>query len=145
MQVIFIKDLKKQGNKGEIKSVKDGYAQNFLIKNGYAIPVNDKNLTELSNEKVREKNIDNKNKEQALKLKEKLEKESFEFKIKVGKNDRVFGSISTKQIKESLMEKGYQIDKKQIQMNNIISLGYHDVIINLYNSISANIKIHVVK
>ena len=52
MQVIFIKDLKKQGKKGEVKNVKDGYAQNFLIKNGYAVQVNEKNLKELERNKV---------------------------------------------------------------------------------------------
>ena len=59
MQVIFIKDLKKQGKKGEVKNVKDGYAQNFLIKNGYAVQVNEKNLKELErNNKKEEEEID---------------------------------------------------------------------------------------
>ena len=54
MQVIFIKDLKKQGKKGEVKNVKDGYAQNFLIKNGYAVQVNEKNLKELERNNKKE-------------------------------------------------------------------------------------------
>ena len=55
MQVIFIKDLKKQGKKGEVKNVKDGYAQNFLIKNGYAVQVNEKNLKELERNNKKER------------------------------------------------------------------------------------------
>lgn len=146
MQVIFIKDLRKQGKKGEIKTVKDGYAQNFLIKNGYAIPVNEHNLNELNNQNKKEEALDEKNKQEATKLKEKLEKEELEFKVKTGKDDRVFGSISQKQIKEQLDKKGYKIDKKQIEMLEIISsLGYHKVQINLYGKINAKIKVHVVK
>ena len=65
MQVIFVKDLRKQGKKGEIKTVKDGYAQNFLIKNGYAIPVNEHNLNELNNQNKKEAALDEKKKEEA--------------------------------------------------------------------------------
>lgn len=146
MQVIFIKDLRKQGKKGEIKTVKDGYAQNFLIKNGYAIPVNEHNLNELNNQNKKEQALDEKNKEEAKGLKEKLEKVELEFKVKTGAGDKVFGSISPKQIKEELDKKGYKIDKKQIEMNNTISsLGYHNVVLNLYGDISAKVKVHVIK
>lgn len=146
MQVIFIKDLKKQGKKGEIKNVKDGYAQNFLIKNGYAIPVNDKNINNSKHEKDREEKLDKENKAKALKDKEKLEKLKIEFKVKTGKDDKVFGSISQKQIKEELEKQGWKIDKKQIEIPNTIqSLGFHEANINLYGTVSAKIKVHVVK
>ena len=86
MKVIFIKDLRKQGKKGEIKNVKDGYAQNFLIKNGYAIPVNDKNLNDLKHEQAREEKKDQENREEAKKLKTTLEELTLEFKVKTGVN-----------------------------------------------------------
>lgn len=146
MQVIFVKDLRKQGKKGEIKTVADGYAKNFLIKNGYAIPVNERNMNNLQHEKAKEEKLDQENKKDAIKLKNKIEKEKVEFKVKTGKDDKVFGSISPKQIKEELDKRGYKIDKKQIEKeNSITSLGYHDVKINLYGDIYATIKIHVVK
>lgn len=146
MQVIFIKDLRKQGKKGEIKTVKDGYGQNFLIKNGYAIPVNEHNLNELNNQNKKEQAQDEKNKNEATLLKEKLEKLELEFKVKTGANDKVFGSISPKQIKEELEQKGYKIDKKQIEINNSISsLGYHNINLNLYGNIVAKVKVHVIK
>ena len=146
MQVIFIKDLKKQGKKGEIKSVKDGYAQNFLIKNGYAIPVNQHNLNELDHQNKKQEQQDLKNKEDATVLKNKLESIELEFKVKTGKDDKVFGSISQKQIKEQLDKKGFKIDKKQIEMiETISSLGYHNVQINLYGPIFAKVKVHVIK
>lgn len=146
MQVIFIKDLRKQGKKGEIKTVKDGYGQNFLIKNGYAIPVNEHNLNELNNQNKKEQAQDEKNKKEATLLKEKLEKIELEFKVKTGANDKVFGSISPKQIKEELEKKGYKIDKKQIEIiNSISSLGYHNINLNLYGNIVAKVKVHVIK
>lgn len=146
MQVIFVQDVRKQGKKGEIKTVADGYAKNFLIKNGYAIPVNEKNMNNLEHEKAREKKLDKENREEATKEKQKMEKENIEFKVKTGKDDKVFGSVSPKQIKEELEKKGYKIDKKQIEIkNSITTLGYHDVKINLYSDISATIKVHVVK
>ena len=75
-----------------------------------------------------------------------MEKENIEFKVKTGKDDKVFGSVSPKQIKEELEKKGYKIDKKQIEIkNSITTLGYHDVKINLYSDIYATIKVHVVK
>ncbi len=146
MQVIFVQDVRKQGKKGEIKTVADGYAKNFLIKNGYAIPVNEKNMNNLEHEKAREKKLDKENREEATKEKQKMEKENIEFKVKTGKDDKVFGSVSPKQIKEELEKKGYKIDKKQIEIkNSITTLGYHDVKINLYSDIYATIKVHVVK
>lgn len=146
MQVIFIKDLKKQGKKGEIKTVKDGYAENFLIKNGYAIPVNDKNLKALEREKKNEKDLDEKNTEEAKILKEKLEKETLEFKVRTGEGDKVFGSVSVKQIKDELSKKKYKIDKNQIIIDSpISSLGFHYITIELYQKITAKVKVHVIK
>ena len=146
MQVIFIKDLRKQGKKGEIKEVKSGYAENFLIKQGYAIPLNQQNLRNLQHENQKIEEEDQKNKELALKEKEKLEKIELEFKVKTGKDDRVFGSISPKQIKEELLKKDIKVEKRQIKLdNNIVSLGYHKVKIELYKKVEAEIKVHVVK
>ena len=146
MQVIFIKDLRKQGKKGEIKEVKTGYAENFLIKKGYAIPLNQQNLRNLQHENKKLEEEEQKNKELALKEKEKLEKIELEFKVKTGKDDRVFGSISPKQIKEELLKKDIKVEKRQIKLdNNIVSLGYHKVKIELYKKVEAEIKVHVVK
>ncbi|MBR4618145.1 MAG: 50S ribosomal protein L9 [Bacilli bacterium] len=146
MQVIFIKDLKKQGKKGEIKTVKDGYAENFLIKNGYAIPVNDRNMKNLEREKKNEKEEHDRLTQEAQELKQKLEKETLTFKVRTGEGDRVFGSISVKQIKEELLKKGYKIDKNKIIIENqVASLGFHYVQIELYQKIVAKVKIHVVK
>lgn len=146
MEVIFIKDLKNQGKKGEIKTVKDGYGENFLIKNGYAVLKTKENLAKLNHEQAKKAELDAKNKEEAIKTKEKLEKLVLEFKVKTGEGDKVFGSISVKQIKEGLLENGYKIEKNAIGIiNPLSSLGFHNVEITLYHNIKATIKVHLVK
>ena len=146
MQVILLKDVRKVGKKGEIKTVKDGYGQNYLIKNGLAKAANSKNLNELKNQKVREAKQDRENKAKALEDKKKLEKAKFKFIVKAGANDKMFGSISTKQIKEKLEENGFNIDKTKISLDHpITSLGFHDVIIHLYTGVDAKIKIEITK
>lgn len=146
MKVIFIKDLKKTAKRGEIKEVKDGYAENYLIKNKYAVPYNDKNVHILNEENRQKKELDMEERTKATKLKEELEKITLIFKVKTGEQDRVFGSISPKQIKEELSKKGYTIDKKQLTLTTSLqSLGFHKVEINLYKDINAELKVQLVK
>lgn len=146
MEVIFIKDLKNQGKKGEIKKVKDGYGQNFLIKNGYAVINNKENLAKLRYEQQKKATLDKENKQQAEQTKEKLDKVVIEFKVKTGAGDKVFGSISVKQIKDELTKLGYKIDKNQVEIKtSISSLGFHNVNINLYPGVVAQIKVHLIK
>ena len=141
MQVIFLKDLQGQGKKGEIKEVSDGYAINFLIKKGYALKKTEGSLKKL-NESIKESNLkDEENRKVALKLKEKLENVTIDILVKE-KNGRMFGSVSTKTIKEELDKLGYKFDKKQIETESINTLGVHLVTINLYKDIKGTIKVH---
>lgn len=144
MQVIFIKDLKNQGKKGEIKEVKDGYAQNFLIKNGYAVKKNDINMSVLNRQKKEEKELDDYNRKMALDMKNKIESEKISFVVKTGEGDKVFGSISAKQIKDRLDK--FNISKNQIVIDSpLSSLGYHEVRIDLYKDIFAILRVELKK
>jgi len=141
MQVIFLKDLKGQGKKGEIKEVSDGYAMNFLIKKGYAIKKTEGSLNKLNEQKEKDKEIDLENREKALKLKDKLENITINFKVKESKG-KMFGSISTKQIKEELKKLGYDIEKNNIENTTINTLGMHNVKIVLYKDVNCILKVH---
>lgn len=146
MEVIFIKDLKNQGKKGQIKNVKDGYAENFLIKNGYAVRKTKENVSKLNHELAKKEKENQENKKNALELKEKLAKAVLEFKVKTGEGDKVFGSISVKQIKDELQKQGFKIEKSAINLTNTIaSLGFHNVELNLYTDVVATVKVHVIK
>ncbi len=146
MKVIFVKDLKKTAKKGDVKEVKDGYAENYLIKNGYAVLYNEKNVQSIKKENAKKQEEDTKLREEATKVKNALEKLTLVFKVKTGNHDRVFGSISPKQIKEELLKKGYKVDKREINLTTSLqSLGFHKVEINLYKDIKAEVKVQLVK
>ena len=146
MKVLFVKDLRGQGKKGEQKEVKTGYANNFLIKNGYAVALNEQTLTKYNNEQKMLKQLDEQNRQDATMLKSKLENIELVFKVKVGNNDKVFGRISPKQVKEELYKLGYDIDKKQINIDDSVAcLGYHTILIILYKEIVAKVKVKLEK
>ena len=146
MKVIFLKDVKGQGKKGEIKTVKDGYGMNFLIKNGYAVLATAGSMERLEKEnsiKALEETLLIKEMQD---IKKKLESKPLEFHLRAGKEDQVFGSISTKQISNELKRLGYEIDKKKIKIDGeITSLGMHTVEVELHKQVIAKVKIHVSK
>ena len=146
MKVIFIKDLKGQGKKGDIKEVKDGYGTNFLIKNGYALLATDANLKHFNTQKDKELLKENLYIKECENIKRQLEKLNIQIQVKVGKEDKVFGSVSTKQITTELKKLNFNIDKNKIKLTTpLSSLGTHIVEIELHKKVIANLKINLVK
>lgn len=141
MKVIFIKDLKKQGRVNEVKEVSDGYAVNFLIKNGYAVKYTKTSSNILDNDLKKKEEDEKKAISEANKLKEKLEKISLEFEVSSNQG-KVFGSVSSKQISEALFKKGIIIDKKLISTNNSLNvLGTHIVEVLLHKKVKAELRV----
>ena len=135
MKVIFIKDVKGQGKKDDIKEVKDGYAK-FLISNSLAVAYTSNSVKVLNNQIDKRKQEEQELIKECNKIKDKLKGKKIEFKVKTGKEDKVFGSISTKQISEELAKMGYDIDKKKITCDTEInSLGTHEVTITLHKEV----------
>ena len=146
MKVILLQDVKKQGKKDQIIDVSDGYANNFLIKNKLAIPATPDAKKSLNHDLATKEAEEEKYIKECNQLKDKMDKENIEFKVKTGKEDRVFGNISAKQIHEELNKKGYKIDKKCIHVTNPIdSLGTHLIEIELHKLVKFNIKITLKK
>lgn len=145
MKIILLKDVKKQGKSGDILNVKDGYGS-FLINKGDAVLATQNSCDRLDRENKEKEIKENNLIKECEELKKKLEKLTIGFKVKTGEQDRVFGSISPKQIVEELKNQGYSIDKKQIRINGTISsLGFHNVEIELHKKVIANIKIELKK
>ena len=146
MKVILLKDVKGKGKKDDIIEVSDGYGNNYLIKNKFGV------LYTKGSKNILDKELNlRQEKEDALvsdlnEIKKKLENIDIKFKVNTGKDGKVFGNISTKQICDELKKKGYNIDKKCIKTNsNIDSLGVHKVLIELHKKVSFFINVVVDK
>jgi large subunit ribosomal protein L9 len=145
MKVIFLKDVKGKGKKGEVKNVADGYAQNFLFKQGLAVEATPANLKALEAQKNKQKREAEEELARAKQLKEQLEQLTVELSAKAGDGGRLFGSITSKQIAEALQSQhNIKIDKRKIELNDAIrSLGYTNVPIKLHPEVTATLKVHV--
>ncbi|MFS0877598.1 50S ribosomal protein L9 [Solibacillus isronensis] len=147
MKVVFLKDVKGKGKKGEIKEVAEGYARNFLIKNGYAKEANNQAISELQGQKRLEEKNAAAELQAAKDLKEQLEAITVEVKAKSGEGGRLFGSVSTKQIADALqMKHGFKVDKRKMDCNEgLRSLGYANVPVKLHQDVKATLKVHVIE
>ncbi|MEH7112234.1 50S ribosomal protein L9 [Neobacillus niacini] len=145
MKVIFLKDVKGKGKKGEVKNVADGYAHNFLIKQGLAIEANNTNISTLEGQKKKEDKRAAEELEEAKKLGEQLEKITVELFAKAGEGGRLFGSITTKQIAEELHKKhGIKIDKRKMELPDAIrTLGHTKVPVKLHHEVLASLTVQV--
>ncbi|MBS4204302.1 50S ribosomal protein L9 [Lederbergia citrea] len=145
MKVIFLKDVKGRGKKGEVKNVADGYAHNFLIKQGLAIEATPGNIKSLDNQKKKEQQVANEELEEAVKLKETIEALTVELKAKSGEGGRLFGSITNKQIADELKKThNIKIDRRKIGLDDAIrSLGVTKVPVKLHQEVTATVDVHV--
>lgn len=146
MKVILLQDVKKQGKKDEIINVSDGYAKNFLIKNGLAVPVTEGSKKILNQELETRKLEEGKRIQEFQQLANILKNKEVSFQVKTGKEDRVFGNISSKQISEALKQMGYTIDKKCIKIEYpIASLGTHLIKVELHKKVIFDLKVTLKK
>lgn len=145
MKVIFLKDVKGKGKKGEIKNVADGYAHNFLLKQGLAIEASQANISTLNAQKKKEANLAAEELAKAKELKEALEKLTIELTAKSGEAGRLFGSITSKQIADTLQKAhNLKIDRRKIELEDAIrSLGYTKVPVKLHTEVTATLNVHV--
>jgi len=144
MKVILKSDVKKLGKKGDIVDVADGYGRNFLIARGLAVPSTEKSREILAEQKQEAAELDAKNRAEAEKVAKEFETFMLEFKVNSGKDGRVFGSVSTKQIAEELNKRGYKVDKRKIlDTAPIVSLGVTNVRVELYKGVIGTVRVNV--
>lgn len=145
MKVIFLKDVKGKGKKGEVKEVSVGYAQNFLLKNNVAVEATPGNLSKLEGQQKRVEKDAAGELAEAQVLKEQIEKITVEMKAKSGEGGRLFGSITTKQIADALQKsEGIKVDRRKMELPDAIrALGFTNVPIRIHLDVTATLKVHV--
>ncbi|MCD1261823.1 50S ribosomal protein L9 [Paenibacillus athensensis] len=144
MKVVFLKDVKGQGKKGEVKEVSEGYAQNFLIAKGLASPATQGTVKQLDNQKKAEQRRKDQEKADAQALGVKLGEMTVVIKAKAGEGGRLFGAITNKQVAEALEKLGIQVDKRKIVMDEPIrTLGVTKVPVKLHSEVTASLNVQI--
>ncbi|NIR50380.1 50S ribosomal protein L9 [candidate division KSB1 bacterium] len=146
MKVILKQDVSNVGQSGDIVEVKDGYARNFLIPRQVALQATPKNLKVYEQEKQRHQIKLTKEKRSAEQLAEKLDQVSLTAPVAVGEEDKVFGAVTSQNIADLLNNKGFDIDRKKIVLEEPLkALGVYEVPIKLHSEVEAKVKVWVVK
>jgi len=146
MKVILRRNFDQLGKVGDVVAVKDGYARNYLIPRQIAYQATKGNILALEEEKKQILKKEAKELELAQKLANDIEKVSITIPVKVGEEDKIFGTVTSQMIADSMKEKGYDVDKRKIEITEPIkSLGIYSVTIKLHPSVSAVVKTWVVR
>ena len=146
MQIILQEDVEKLGNRGQIVTVAEGYARNFLLPRKLALEATPGNMKRLEKMRAAFAKKEATEKESAQTLAELLATVTLTISRKAGENDQLFGSVTSGDIAEGLAAQGYTIEKRKIALADPIKLvGEYQVPIKLFREISANVKLTVKK
>lgn len=146
MDIILKKDVKNLGYKDDLVSVKPGYARNFLIPQGKAITATPSEKKILAENLKQRAHKESKVKEEADKIAAALIKQTFKIGAKVGENGKIFGSVNTIQLADSIEAAGFKVDRKNIVIKNepIKEIGTYQAIVTLHKDIAQTINFEVV-
>ena len=144
MKIILLQSVRGLGDPGDVVNVKSGYARNYLIPKEIAVFATQSNVRQIENRITKAKEIELERVETLKGVAEKLDKLSLKFELKAGEEDKLFGSVTTQMISDSLSHDGYTIERKDIDISDPIkTLGNHYVTIYLHKDVSAKVKIKV--
>ena len=146
MDIILLERVAKLGQMGEVVSVKDGYARNYLLAQGKALRVNAANLARFEAEKAQMEARNLETKQESDALAEKLNGQKFIVIRSASDAGSLYGSVTTRDAAEAATEAGFTVDKKQVVLlGTIKELGLHDVTVNLHPEVSATITLNVAR
>jgi large subunit ribosomal protein L9 len=146
MKIILKEDIRKLGKIGQIVDVADGYARNYLVPKGLAVEANTKNIRSMEHAKkiIHEKS--RKIKDSAQDLASRISSITLTLKAKAGEEEKLFGSVTTMDIAEALLNEGIEIDKKKISLEEPIKrLGSYSVQIKIHPDVSVPLNIQVIQ
>ncbi len=145
MQIILLDDVEHLGEKGEVHEVADGYGRNYLIPQGLARVATDGAIRQLRDERQQQARKEAAKKEQAEEFKEELEDMQVVFTAKVGEDNRIFGTVTTQQIAVELSNRGFDIDRRDIDLDEDIRfVGAYTASIDIGHGIEATLDIQVI-
>ena len=146
MEIILLEDVEALGNAGEIVKVNPGYARNFLFSHGLAVRSSKRNRALVGEKKAAIKAKTNREAKVFEDLLSQLKKTEITIEVEVGEEDKLFGSVTSKDIHKALIEKGIEIERNTIQLKDPIkSLGIYEVKVKIAKGLSENIKVYVIK
>ena len=145
MKVILLKDVPSLGRTGDVREVKEGYAQHFLLPRGLAAPATTSNLQSLQDTRKAAQQREARALQQIADLKAKLEALVVEVHARAGEGGRLFGSVTAQDIADAIARKGIEVSKKHIELiEPIKSAGFYKVPIHLHPQLSAMVEVNVV-
>lgn len=146
MKVILLKDVDQLGQTGEVVQVAPGFARNFLIPQSQALVATDANVAQFESRRKQHEAVVEREQRSAETLVKELEKDSLTAQVRVGEEDRLFGSVTAQNIADLLAEKGYEIDRRTIELEEPIrALGVYNITLRLHPEVTATVKLWVVK
>ena len=146
MKVILLRDVKSLGSAGEVVQVKSGFARNFLIPQRQALVASDTNVAQFESKRKQHAAVSERERRAAEAIAKQLEADSITAQVRVGEEDRLFGSVTVQNIADLLAEKDYDIDRRAIQLEEPIrALGVYTIDVRLHADVTANVKLWVVK
>jgi large subunit ribosomal protein L9 len=146
MEVVLMKDHDNLGKSLDVVSVKDGFARNFLIPQGIAVPATEGNKKRVAEAKRLAEGREDKKIKESQELAVKIEQTPCTIPVKVGEEDKIFGSVTAQEIADFLQKEGFAIEKRHVELEEPIKqLGVYTITINLYRSVNAKLKVWVVK
>lgn len=144
MKIILKENLKNLGIQGDVVTVKDGYANNFLFPKGLAVMATASNIKILEENNRQGAKRREKLKEDALSMSENLKDLTITIATKAGANGKIFGSITPLQVSQALKTKGFEIDRRKIEIDDVKTLGTYQATVNLHREVTVNIGVEVV-
>lgn len=146
MKVILLRDVESLGSAGEVVQVKSGFARNFLIPQRQALVASDTNVAQFESKRKQHAAVSERERRAAEAVAKQLEADSITAQVRVGEEDRLFGSVTVQNIADLLAEKDYDIDRRAIQLEEPIrALGVYTIDVRLHADVTANVKLWVVK
>jgi len=146
MRVILKQEVNQLGDAGDIVSVRPGYGRNFLIPRGLAIPASDGSVKQVEHQQRVASAIRRKRMKVSTNLAERLEATAVSIRRETGEDDKLFGSVTNRDIAAALAEEGIEIDRRLIQLDEPIrAIGLFTVVVRLHSDVQANVRVYVIR